>query len=171
MQSSGRTPESGRISTDFISRIKQASDLIFEGIAVNNAQGFDIAELNLTENIKHSFSDREDNLSLSSGEMSLYKQLLIDIYNNREQLDPFLSSDESFIDPLRVILSYLAQDELENYSVEISDEMISVNVPLKNKFYDVLNPKLDTSLLRRCSISNIILPQYLLQESDRVRIV
>jgi hypothetical protein len=48
------------------------------------------------------------------------------------------------------------------------EETISVNISLSNKFYDVLNASLDTNMLRRCSETGVILPQYLLKEIDRV---
>lgn len=87
----------------FIGEIPKKVDLIFKGIAETNADGFDLAELNLVENIRHSYSTITDTLSLTISELSTYKSLLIFMYENRSTIKPFLSDDESFIDPLRVI--------------------------------------------------------------------
>ena len=87
---------------NFLARIKEAIDSVFDGIARRNSVGYEISELNLEENLKHSFSDKEDNLPLTSTELATYKQLFIDIYNKRHIYHPFLSNDENFIDPLRV---------------------------------------------------------------------
>ena len=154
----------------YLNRIKTVTDLVFEGIAQNNSEGFDVIEINLIENIRHSFSDKEDVLSLTSGEMSTYKQMFVDIYKHRDKYNLFLSHDENFIDPLRSILNYLYQDEMENTGIEIADEVLNINIELKNKFYDVLNSKIDTAILRRCSFTSIVLPQQYLQESDRIYI-
>ncbi len=88
---------------NFYDKIKEVTYTIFESITKKNGVGYDITELNLEENIRHSFSDLDDILSLTSGEMSSYKQLFIDMYRNRQIYEPFLSNDENFIDPLRVV--------------------------------------------------------------------
>lgn len=154
----------------YLDRIKSIVELVYQGIAVTNADGYDISERNLVQNIKHSYSEVEDVLTLSTGELMGYKQLLIDIYRNREKYKPFLSEDNTFQDPLRTVLHYLSHDDLENVTMELNDEMQTVNLCLANKFFETLNPKQDKYVQRKCTTSNIVLPTYLLKETDRMYI-
>jgi hypothetical protein len=66
-------------------------------------------------------------------------------------------------------MAYLSLDDTTTHMKDSMDEMLSVNFSISNKFYDVMNPSLDKHLLRRCSETGVILPQYLLKEIDRVR--
>lgn len=141
---------------------------MFKGIAVTNAEGFDLAELNLVENIKHSYSTNTDTLSLTISELSTYKSLFAQIYKKRDIIQPFLSTDENFIDPLRTVLKYLTLDSSTGQLLEISDDVVKLNIPLSNKFYDLLIERHHTCQIRKCSESLIILPTYLLKEVDRV---
>ena len=151
-------------------RVKAIIELVYEGIAVSNADGYDISERNLVQNIKHSYSETEDVLILSTGELMAYKQLFIDIYRQRDKYKPFLSDDITFQDPLRTVLHYLSHDDLESVTMELNDEMQTINLCLANKFFETLNPKLDKYFERKCTTSNIILPTYLLKETDRMYI-
>lgn len=75
---------------------------VFNGIAVNSSDSYDIAELNLQENLKHSLSDNEDILSLNKTEICSYRVMLTQIYRKRSLYKCFLSEDDMFIDPLKV---------------------------------------------------------------------
>jgi hypothetical protein len=69
---------------------------------VNNSDGFDIAELNLQENLSYSLSDRSDILSLTKTEICTYRTMFSHIYRKRTKYNCFLSDDDHFIDPLKV---------------------------------------------------------------------
>lgn len=162
------------VAHQFVSEIPILADLIFQGIAVTNAEGFDLPELNFIENIRHSYSTTTDTLSLNLSELNTYKSLLVFMYEKRDLVKPFLSDDDDFIDPLRVdfgyetILRYLALDASEGSNLETSNDVVKLNISLANKFYDIINPRFHKSMIRKCSESNIILPVYLLKESDRL---
>lgn len=158
----------------FLSEIPILVDLIFQGVAITNSEGFDLPELNLIENIRHSYSTIADTLSLNLSELNTYRSLLVFMYEKRDLVKPFLSDDDSFIDPLRVdlddqtILRYLALDSSKGRILENSNDVAKLNIPLANKFYDIINPRFHNGIIRKCSESNIILPVYLLKESDRL---
>src|SRR3990167_6189480 len=149
-------------------KIKSIVELVYEGIAVINADGYDMTEKNLVQNIKHSYSDTEDFMILTTGELMSYKQLFIEIYRNRDKYRPFLSEDVTFHDPLRTVLHYLSQDDLETVPMELNDEIETINLTLANKFFETLNPNLDRVIQRKCTTSGVILPTYLLKETDRM---
>ena len=100
---SAEKPDDGREVDHYQKSTDDLVKLIFKGIAENNSEGFDLAELNLAENLKHSYSNISDNLSLTLSELTTYKTLLIDMYKRRETLKPFLSKVDTFFDPLCVV--------------------------------------------------------------------
>jgi hypothetical protein len=154
----------------YLDKIKTITELIYEAIAATNADGYDICERNLVQNIKHSYSDSEDLLTLTTAEMMSYKSLFIDIYRNRDKYRPFFSDDITFQDPFRNVLHYLSHDDLETVAMELNDEMETVNLCIANKFFETLNPGLDKIKQRKCTTSGIVLPTYLLKETDRMYI-
>lgn len=83
-------------------KLREASDLIFQGIAMNQPHEFNIAETILSENIKYSFGSKKDVVSLNTQKLNSYQYFFIEVYRSRNLFNNFLSANEAYRDPLRV---------------------------------------------------------------------
>ena len=162
----------------------QTIHLIFKGIAKSNNDLYDNSLLNASENLKHTFSNDTDMVSIPLGEIIRLKNLLVKCFKD-EQLEKDGNSDATGADDtifltrpdtynaLRVVISYINEDEFEYDSIDITDLHINLNIKLRNKFffYDRIDP--DKLKLHKCTSCELILPYELLrgQDQDVLRVI
>lgn len=166
----GKTEERGILEKLFFSKRFSAeydkiTGVIFKGIAKTNNDVYDNSLLNAKENIKYSFSDDTDIVTVPVGDIIRLKNLLVTSFRGNV---PFLLSEEGmYQEPLKVILAYLDQDEYQYEAMDITDQHINLNIKLRNKFF--MYDKCSTNMkLVKCSKCELILPQEMLWEQDRM---
>jgi hypothetical protein len=166
----GKTEERGILenlflSKRFVAEYDKTIAIIFKGIAKTNYDVYDNSLLNAKENIKYSFSDDTDIVTVSVGDIIRLKNLLVKSFKGNV---PFLLQEEGmYQEPLKVILTYLDQDEYEYEVMDITDQHINLNIKLKNKFF--MYDQCSTNMkLVKCSKCELILPQEMLWEQDRM---
>jgi hypothetical protein len=99
------------------------------------------------------------------GDIIRLKNLLLKSFKGKV---PFLLQEEGmYQEPLKVILTYLDQDEYDNEVMDITDQHINLNIKLRNKFF--MYDRCSTNMkLVKCTKCELILPQEMLWEQDRM---
>jgi hypothetical protein len=162
----------------------QTIQLIFKGISKTNNDLYDNSLVNASENLKHTFSNDTDMVSIPLGEIIRLKNLLVKCFKaEQEEKDGkgdatraddtiFLTRTDTY-NALRVVVSYINEDEFEYDSIDITDLHINLNIKLRNKFffYDRIDP--DKLKLHKCTSCELILPYELLrgQDQDVLRVI
>lgn len=162
----------------------QTIQLIFKGIANTNNDLYDNSLVNASENLKHTFSNDTDMVSIPLGEIIRLKNILVKCFKaEQEEKDAkgdatraddtiFLTRTDTY-NALRVVVSYINEDEFEYDSIDITDLHINLNIKLRNKFffYDRIDP--DKLKLHKCTSCELILPYQLLrgQDQDVLRVI
>lgn len=142
----------------------EVSEIVFSAIAKKNSDKYDNTESNLSENLKHSFSDTEDVIPFSAGELLNLKLMLISAYNNSSRI--FADDSDNTRDPLKIILRYLSLDEYQNGSMDMIEQHLAFNLKIDNKLFNFSNVREDEFLMRRCSECKLIIPVNMLSKLD-----